>query len=266
MVLLVLHNMQYRGACVFAAVTAATIVFVNHNDASITAQAGILLNLLALHRLTQHAVTMLFIDLWPGVAELDPWTQEFQEQVDFFTASCLPWCRSYDFQLHVNSIFRVGSPTSNGKRGQPKSHRHLFHGTSRHAARNIVSTGFRLPNHPGMFGKGIYFADCPLKSWRYAADNLSDPYPCACNRRVGLILSCSVDLGQQRQAASAEPTLQGYNRRSWWAWLTGQYGAYDSVVGLDKGRGGTLRVPEYVIYDPRQAKTDYIFVVTQLRS
>jgi len=111
-VAMALFVLQYRNVCTIAVVISATIVFVMHSDASLTSQAGVVLTLLFLHRAAQQAVTMLFIDLWPDVTEVDPWSNEFQEQVDFFKASCMPWCRSYDFQLRVESVFRVGSPVS----------------------------------------------------------------------------------------------------------------------------------------------------------
>ena len=39
-----------------------------------------------------------------------------------------------------------------------------FHGTGREGVEGIPKTGFRLPNSPGMFGKGVYFATDSSKS------------------------------------------------------------------------------------------------------
>eukprot|EP00415_Alexandrium_ostenfeldii_P004383 UN4383 len=111
-----------------------------------------------------------------------------------------------------------------------------------------------------MFGKGIYFADCPLKSWQYT-HNLGEELVCC--RRGGLILGCLVDLGEQRLEAKANTNLSGYNRQGWWAWFTLQHGAYDSVVGLDHMQGGALRVPEYVVYNPGNVRVEYIFEVAK---
>lgn len=44
----------------------------------------------------------------------------------------------------------------------------LFHGTDVKSAEKIVEAGFHIPAHPGMFGRGIYFARCPLKSEMYS--------------------------------------------------------------------------------------------------
>ncbi len=53
-------------------------------------------------------------------------------------------------------------------RGKPSNVKRLFHGTRRESARAIVHGGFCLPPRGGMYGRGIYFADCPLKSLQYA--------------------------------------------------------------------------------------------------
>mmetsp|Transcript_153391 Transcript_153391/g.471922 ORF Transcript_153391/g.471922 Transcript_153391/m.471922 type:complete len:84 (+) Transcript_153391:913-1164(+) len=74
---------------------------------------------------------------------------------------------------------------------------------------------------------------------------------------------CLVDLGEQRRESGANLGLRGYNRNGWWAWLTMQHGAYDSVVGLHHGEGGSLRVPEYVVYNPNNVRVEYIFDVAK---
>jgi len=79
--------------------------------------------------------------------------------------------------------------------------------------------------------------------------------------RGGYILMCWVDLGTRREEKEAKPELKGYNRRGWMAWLTGQRGAYDSVVGMTEEEGGALRVPEYIVYDTSQVRLAYLFEV-----
>lgn len=54
------------------------------------------------------------------------------------------------------------------ERGKPSSVARFFHGTRRDSASAITCDGFRLPGWHGMFGRGVYFADCPLKSLQYA--------------------------------------------------------------------------------------------------
>eukprot|EP00913_Durusdinium_trenchii_P017689 g16628.t1 len=72
-----------------------------------------------------------------------------------------------------------------------------------------------------MFGKGIYFADCPLKSWRYCfpSQEMANTLP-RITGKGGYILMCWVDLGTTRQEKVAKPDLKGYNRKSWWNWIT----------------------------------------------
>ena len=41
----------------------------------------------------------------------------------------------------------------------------------------------------------------------------------------GYILMCWVDLGKSRQEKEAKPELKGYNRKSWFNWLTGSSAA-----------------------------------------
>lgn len=54
----------------------------------------------------------------------------------------------------------------------------LFHGTAVESVPQIIKNGFRLPKkhaHGGMFGKGIYFAETPLKSVRYTKKRVCSP-------------------------------------------------------------------------------------------
>eukprot|EP00929_Paragymnodinium_shiwhaense_P071104 TRINITY_DN36123_c0_g1_i1.p1 TRINITY_DN36123_c0_g1~~TRINITY_DN36123_c0_g1_i1.p1 ORF type:complete len:293 (+),score=17.18 TRINITY_DN36123_c0_g1_i1:304-1182(+) len=207
------------------------------------------------------------ITSWPYVSEVSRDSEEFREQLDYFTASCLSWEHKYDFKLRLHRLLRVDRPGEDGRLMQvTERSRRLFHGTKFESARGIVSDGFRLPAVAGMFGKGIYFADCPLKSWRYcfpsAALSISMP---KLMKRGGLIFLCWVDLGTQREQKGAQPGLAGY-KKTWWGWLRGHADEYDSVVGLPEEQGGALRAPEYVVYKPEQVKICYLCEVLQERA
>jgi len=203
---------------------------------------------------------------WPYVTVVTEASAEFREQCDFFKAASAQWQHKYDFGLTVKQLYRVDRPNRGvtPSAGTSGRERKLFHGTQREHAKAIIADGFRLPSNPGMFGKGIYFADCPLKSWRYcfASRQLSLLIPETLGQG-GLILMCWVDLGTTREERVAAPSLTGYNHRGWYAWLTRGRGAYDSVVGVTEEGGGALRVPEYVIYNPDQAHITYMFEVMQ---
>jgi len=226
---------------------------------------GIALVLVSVYMPVRKSITLRRIEDWTGMVEVDPRSDEFRERAQFFAESCDLRADKYPFRLGIVSLYRTIGPTWEPKRGHLFGL--LFHGTSWEGAKGIIANGFQLPDYPGMFGKGIYFADSPLKSWQYASREEAIPTPCCpalpCCNRGGLILMSLVDMGEQRrEEQQANVQLRGYNRQSLWACLTCQTGAYDSVVGLSEEQGGILRVPEYVVYNPRQARVDYIFEVS----
>merc|ERR1711971_203434 len=195
--------------------------------------------------------------------EVERSSPEYQQQQDFFLASCVPWEHKFPFSLDVKNLYRVdrpgGPPT---KTRCEEGVRQLFHGTGWESAKGICCDGFRLPAHTGMFGKGLYFADCPSKCWRYcfSSKNAARVLP-RTTGRGGLIFMCWVELGEIREEKAAAKHLSGYDRKGWRAWLTGGRGAYDSVKGVEEEEGGALRVPEYVVYRTDQAHIAYLFEV-----
>eukprot|EP00929_Paragymnodinium_shiwhaense_P048711 TRINITY_DN24593_c0_g1_i1.p1 TRINITY_DN24593_c0_g1~~TRINITY_DN24593_c0_g1_i1.p1 ORF type:complete len:439 (+),score=37.54 TRINITY_DN24593_c0_g1_i1:77-1318(+) len=208
-----------------------------------------------------------YISAWPYVSEVSQDTDEFREQADFFAASCKTWEHKYDFGLRPYRLYRVDRPGEDARKQKiSASGRRLFHGTSFDAARSIVSTGFRLPRAGGMFGKGIYFADCPNKSWQYCFFWGPCMYPLhkylpRVFHTPGIMFVCWVDLGKQKRKRWATgESAEGY-KKTWWSYLVFGTDEYDSVVGLSKEEGGTLRVPEYVVYKPEQVRICYLWEV-----
>eukprot|EP00440_Ansanella_granifera_P068671 gb/GFBE01074490.1/.p1 GENE.gb/GFBE01074490.1/~~gb/GFBE01074490.1/.p1 ORF type:complete len:451 (+),score=40.05 gb/GFBE01074490.1/:1-1353(+) len=202
---------------------------------------------------------------WPNVTQVDRESEEFRDQADFLIASCLPWEHKYDFRLKVKNLYRIDRPRPPQTRvpaAAATGSRRLFHGTQWESAMGIVCDGFRLPTHAGMFGRGLYFADCPLKCWQYcwASKQWSSVLP-RLTGRGGYVFMCWVELGRAREEKAARPDLSGYDRKGWWAWLTRGRGAYDSVIGVAEESGGALRVPEYIVYDPDQVRLAYMFEV-----
>ncbi|XP_046847639.1 uncharacterized protein LOC124441242 [Xenia sp. Carnegie-2017] len=117
-----------------------------------------------------------------------------------------------------------------------------FHGTSNEALRNIVRKGFkmppakpRLPNKPGMFGQGIYFATDSSKS-------AQDIY----TKGSQTLLLCQVILGKSLTVKEADYTLNKKKLRSQ---------NCDSVYAP---RGTAVMNDEFVIFDPDQALPQYI--------
>ena len=103
-----------------------------------------------------------------------------------------------------------------------------------------------------MFGKGLYFADCPLKSLQYSSLPLGLGF-FGCGQRYMLL--CAVELGTTKVKTTASNHLDpdrdlrpSLLQRA----LLGRRD-FDSVSARPKSWFGFgLRAPEYVVYDARQ--------------
>merc|ERR1712048_790406 len=99
-----------------------------------------------------------------------------------------------------------------------------------------------------MFGKGIYFAKTPLKSKQYTG-------------WLGCLVLCEVELGNSKMERAAKKDLNPDVYLGCGAANGDQ--TYDSITAKD-GPDGCVRVPEYVIYNPKQAVPRYLFFVKQV--
>jgi len=190
------------------------------------------------------------ISSWPWVTPVDKGSQEYEEKKDQFEAAAAAYPGMYPFWLQMQHLYRVESTNSNNVlNNRTGNSRQLYHGTPKQAAFGIITGGFRLPNKKGMFGRGIYFADCPLKSWGYTDGSMWV--------RNALILMCSVDLGRSKHEKAARNDLEQAPDRTFRQWLRGEE-RYTSVVGDDKTSGGALRLPEYVVYNTSRIQIEYI--------
>jgi len=217
-------------------------------------------------KFAQEAYRFERIENWPHVSEVDRDSDEFKEQLDYFTASCnLRWKHKYNYRLKLHKLWRVDRPDDDDDDGRPMTPsdrgRHLFHGTGTESAQGIVRDGFRLPKTGGMFGKGIYFADCPMKCWSYCCKQLRFG-------GRGLVFLCRVDLGTQCRKkwgdSSLDAVVLAEKRKTWWGWAQGYTKKYDSVVGLTEEEGGSLRVPEYIVYRTDRIKICYLCEVAHV--
>jgi len=192
---------------------------------------------------------------WPGVEAVAKETQEYEQLEREFQAGCEPHAEKYDFRLEVEAIYRVsharGANAPADALARTPDGRRLFHGTRRPFAHAIVQGGFRLPEKKGMFGKGIYFADCPLKSFQYTDGKTSTDHR-------GILLLNWVELGRQNHQKEANSNLTRPPHRSFMQWVKRE-NKYESVVGDDHHAGGALRVPEYIVYNAEKVEVDYIF-------
>eukprot|EP00930_Biecheleria_cincta_P057794 TRINITY_DN43669_c0_g1_i1.p1 TRINITY_DN43669_c0_g1~~TRINITY_DN43669_c0_g1_i1.p1 ORF type:complete len:348 (-),score=45.82 TRINITY_DN43669_c0_g1_i1:100-1143(-) len=197
---------------------------------------GSVLILLCLRKAVDRMIALEGPVSWEGVRQADADTRTIA--IENFLRANQRHQHQYPVQLAVLDVYSLDNPHLEENfrgvvadltaRDDPNINQ-LYHGTSAFAVRQVVETGFELPQHPGMFGKGVYFADTPLKSWQYST--------------IGFMLVCDVALGRERQALSGDRSLA----------LETLGGEYDSVSGKTTAEGGTLRLPEWVVYRPAQA-------------
>jgi len=181
--------------------------------------------------------------------------------------------RLVQYEADANELGRIDPARWRGKE-EP------FHGTCCKNIHKIVSEGFSIREKPGMFGKGVYVAPCPLKCEQHAMNRgelgayaghflrqLAGPVACAgayCGAALGLaaspledmeccmgagktqkILLCDVYLGKQKRMDKANKNGHGQSE-------------YDS--GWAPG-GSAVRVTECVVYKPFQVIPRYVFQV-----
>lgn len=208
------------------------------------------------------------------VQEVPRSSQEFKMQADWVERQAEKHRRHYKHGVSIARMYRVYPKLACRTEGEDEAVLflqdadpgginafRLFHGTSYGNAEAIVDGGYRLPVHAGMFGKGVYFADSPQKSMQYSQSFFG---------RRKLLLLNRVELGQPKFMKMGARDETGYDpssRRRWEKFVPTMGGikrpsnAYDSVVAVTKDRGGSVQVPEYIIYDPRQAIVEYILEV-----
>lgn len=188
------------------------------------------------------------------VAAEDPADWQFVERVnddierrvrENFQANCQNAANMYPFSLDVERVYAIQNPVLHfgDVRANVQS---LYHGTSNSGAKDIARQGFRLPARPGMFGRGLYFADTPLKSWQYSVMNCSK-----------YILVCDVALGRALKQERSNMLLTGR--------VLMRLG-YDSSLGLSRHEGGELRLAEYTTYHEDQVVPRFLLEVTETRN
>jgi len=114
-----------------------------------------------------------------------------------------------------------------------------FHGTSTDAVKGICTNGFRLPNDPGMYGKGIYFATDSSKSAqeRYTKGSHT-------------LLLCQVGIGRSQVVKTAQRELELKMLMLL---------KYDSVFAKRGTRvSGGVQYDEFIVYRAKQAIPQYI--------
>lgn len=182
--------------------------------------------------------------------------------------------KSSDYSLKIRKLWRVRRGPALAQReaeacklGKPTP---LFHGTSLSRAKTIAKEGFRLPKHSGLYGAGVYFADCPNKSVSYAPESSWMPFfkrwanegfgTALCRKDEGQMLLCDVYLGScltdLTGSVKSAADLQGG-----WFRQTFQLGNYDSAF-----EPGLLSHNEYIVYRECQGIPRYLIEYEFVRS
>jgi hypothetical protein len=121
----------------------------------------------------------------------------------------------------------------------------LFHGTSEEAARAIGSSSFRLPGHPGLLGKGLYFAEWAAKSDGYSKKN---------DKGEKVMMLCRVILGQTLRLPDGQADHDAENL------INGT--SNDSLLGMPAPNGTSLcpckGAREFLVYDNSLVYPEYI--------
>ena len=224
---------------------------------------------------------------WPETIALD--TEDYEVLRHYVAGQCDTLAHKYSFGMALSKAWRVHSPAAEAAWARAQAERaqasreslvvQLFHGTSEDSARAVVAGGFRLPSSAGMFGRGLYFADCPLKSLQYASLPLG--LGACCGERYMLV--CSVELGHTKLRTSAKneldpeidlkpsrlkrallglASLLAFRESVRSRILSWETNRYDSVSA--RPSSAALRAPEFIVYRPEQVLPLYVLAVQQV--
>jgi hypothetical protein len=148
----------------------------------------------------------------------------------------------------------------------------LFHGTSIANALKICRSGFRLPQKAGMFGRGVYFAECPLKSATFAPDSATASFQYfyeygisgLWKKKKGQLLLCDVYLGRSKTLRRAcnklDPSID-LKPSSWFQKMVCAVSGskeYHSVYVPGGWLFSAVNVSEYVVYQEHQGIPKYL--------
>jgi len=223
--------------------------FLPHNVGLVCFFAAAALGLAYASAALRRELTALAEPCWPRVQPL----QDSLAVVQEFEKHCSTSQASYDCKLEVWEVFGVEWPRT------PCIRRHdveagslniqrLYHGTSAQCVENILSEGFDLRHASnGLLGQAIYFAETPLKSWRYS--------------QSGYVLACDVALGRTLEVRNPFDQLPDDKGSCRLRDPFSQVEKFDSVLALAEDEGGQVRAREYAIYSVDQIAPRFLVKV-----
>lgn len=165
---------------------------------------------------------------------------------------------NHSFNLKVGKIFKVNqkaAPVFDASVGNVKV---LYHGSRNANMVGLLSSYLKVPyalsgvsKTGALFGDGIYFADSATKSAQYSFGGWSGVRN---QKNVSYLLVCSVALGNVHKAQS------GFSGRK-------APQGYDSVMGVagkTRMNSGMLRNNEFIVYDSKQVRVDFVVEIEQV--
>ena len=195
------------------------------------------------------------IDIGITITELSYDSAEYQSKEDIVMKYIKPM---HNWYPKVTGIRRVINSTLERKFLQACVNGYgdytdlKFHGTSIHAIKEITEYGFRLPENPGMYGKGIYLATDSSKSAQeiYTKGSMK-------------LLLCEVFLGKtftfsgSNQRISFLDTERAFKGNYGNKFLTDH--KCDSVYAP---RNSEVKNDEFIVFNPNQVYPKYIISYT----
>lgn len=117
----------------------------------------------------------------------------------------------------------------------------LYHGTSARNAAGILVRGFKIPDHDGMFGRGIYWTDSFDKALNYVG--YDDTFIIVHARvALGNVLVAEKAMTHLRYAPSGYDSVHGKAKQTASGWTA----------------GGTLQHNEWCIYDKARIAIQHV--------
>ncbi|KAI6211656.1 Poly [ADP-ribose] polymerase [Aphelenchoides besseyi] len=187
----------------------------------------------------------------------------------------------HQYQMELIEVYAIDRP-GDSQFIVDCNHKMLWHGTPKRNVTSIIRDGY-LTGQNGMFGPGIYFADCSSKSANYCHPEISMGSTRLTETLTGWMFLSEVSLGRSYDYFQAEyeahKLCQDNNRGSvrgkgaWQPDFITQYFLKDVEplvhvpLGLLKKlcRHSALIYNEFVIYNPKRVRHRYLLYIRFVR-
>lgn len=139
----------------------------------------------------------------------------------------------------------------------------LVHGSAFSNWVSIVKNGFLIPNHPGMFGRGIYFANSATKSIGYCKGGSGDNVCLAlCRVKLGKKMlktkNAMSNLTPESVKKQGISSVKGCGRFTPSLHSSFQDSLIPTGKLIEKDKNRVLYHDEYIVYDPNLVEIRYL--------